>query len=104
MLVEFERLMSKGEENLAPEESRLARLMVVLIEDFEERSYKIPDAAPYEVLQQLMEARDLRQADLLPIFGSRGYISDVVNGKRGISKEHAKKLGEFFHVSPSLFI
>ena len=34
----------------------------------------------------------------------RGYTSDVVNGKRGISKEHAKKLGELFHVSPSLFI
>lgn len=104
MLAEVERLMSQGEENLSAEESRLARLMIVLIEEFESRAYAIPDAAPHEVLQHLMEARGLKQAALLPIFGSRGYTSDIVNGKRGISKEHAKVLGEFFRVSPSLFI
>ena len=51
-----------------------------------------------------MEQNDLRQSDLLAIFGSRGYISDVVNGKRAISKAHAKALGKMFHVSPDLFI
>ena len=104
MLAEVERLMDKGEGNLSPEEGKLLKLMVRLVEDFEERAYPIPDAAPHEVLRHLMEANDLKQADLLPIFGSRGYTSDVVNGKRGISKEHAKALGELFHVSPSLFI
>lgn len=104
LLAEVERLMDKGEENLSPEESKLLKLMVRLIEDFEERAYPIPDAPPHEVLQHLMEAKDLKQADLLPIFGSRGYTSDIVNGKRAISKEYAKQLGEFFHVPPSLFI
>ena len=104
MLGAVERLMAKGEGNLTPEESRLFKLMVRLIEDFEAYAYPIPKVAPHEVLQHLMEARGLRQADLLPIFTSRGYVSDVVNGKRGISKEHAKELGEFFHVSPELFL
>lgn len=104
MLAEVERLMDKGEDKLSPEESKLFRLMVRLIEDFEERAYPIPEAPPHEVLQHLMESNDYKQADLLPIFGSRGYTSDIVNGKRGISKEHAKALGEFFHVSPELFI
>lgn len=104
MLAEVERLMDKGEVSLTPEEGRLLRLMVVLVEDFEGRTYPVRDAAPHEMLRHLMEARGLKQADLLPVFGSRGYTSDIVNGKRGISKEHAKALGEFFHVSPSLFI
>lgn len=104
MLAAVERLMAKGEDKLTPEEGRLFKLMVRLIEDFEESAYPIPDAKPHEVLQHLIEARDLRQADLLPIFGSRGYISDIVNGKRGVSKEHAKELGQFFHVSPELFL
>jgi HTH-type transcriptional regulator/antitoxin HigA len=104
MLAALERLMAKGEENLTLEESRLFKLMVHLIEGFEENTYSIPDAKPHEVLQHLIEARDLRQIDLLPIFGSRGYTSDIVNGKRGISKEHAKELGQFFHVSPELFL
>jgi HTH-type transcriptional regulator / antitoxin HigA len=35
---------------------------------------------------------------------SHGYVSDVVNGKRAISKTHAKALGKMFHVSPEVFI
>jgi antitoxin component HigA of HigAB toxin-antitoxin module len=46
----------------------------------------------------------LRQSDLPPIFGSRGYASNMRNGKRGISKGKAKELAEFFHVSPELFL
>ncbi len=103
-LREVERLMDKGEENLSPEEDALLELMVKLVQDYENEHHAIPDAAPHEVLQHLMEARGLKQADLLPVFGSRGYTSDIVNGKRGISKEHAKALGDFFRVSSSLFI
>jgi HTH-type transcriptional regulator/antitoxin HigA len=51
-----------------------------------------------------MEERGLRQADLVGIIGSRGVVSEVVNGKRTISKSQAKSLGDFFHVEPSLFI
>jgi HTH-type transcriptional regulator / antitoxin HigA len=51
-----------------------------------------------------MEQNDLWQRDLLPIFGSRGYFSDVVNGKPAITKMHAKALGKMFHVSPDVFI
>ena len=104
MLAEVERLIDKGEENLSPEESKLFKLMVRLVEDFEEHAYPIPEAPPHEVLQHLMDSNEYKQADLLPIFGSRGYTSDIVNGKRGISKENAKALGAFFHVSPELFI
>lgn len=104
-LREVESLMDKGEGNLSPEEDALLELMVKLVQDYEEEHHAIPDAAPHEVLQHLMEERGLKQADLLPILGgSRGYTSDIVRGKRGISKEHAKALGEFFHISPSLFI
>jgi HTH-type transcriptional regulator/antitoxin HigA len=51
-----------------------------------------------------MEQWSLKQADLLPIFKSRGYVSDVINAKRAISKAHAKRLAEFFRVSANLFI
>jgi HTH-type transcriptional regulator/antitoxin HigA len=104
ILAEIERLMDKGEGQLTPEEDALFDLMVFLVEDFESRAYPIPSAPPHEVLQFLMEQRDLKQTDLVPVLGSKGYVSDIVNGKRGISKEHARALGEFFHVSPEVFI
>jgi HTH-type transcriptional regulator / antitoxin HigA len=59
---------------------------------------------PHEMVRYLMEQRGLRQADLAPVIGSRAQVSDLVNGRRGISKAQAKKLAQFFHVSAELFI
>jgi HTH-type transcriptional regulator/antitoxin HigA len=55
------------------------------------------------MVKHLMEQRGLRQADLVPLLGSRAQVSDLVNGKRGISKAQVKALAEYFSVSPELF-
>ncbi|MDQ3710885.1 MAG: transcriptional regulator, partial [Acidobacteriota bacterium] len=60
--------------------------------------------APNEILKFLMEERELKQTDLLQIFGSSGVTSEVINGKRSISKVQAKKLAKHFKVSVELFI
>jgi HTH-type transcriptional regulator/antitoxin HigA len=103
MLTEVEKLMDKGDHRTAEEDAAL-ELMVRLIKDYEEEHHSLPDPSPHEMLVYLMGQRNLKQADLLPIFKSRGYVSDVVNGKRAISKAHAKQLAEFFKVSTDLFI
>jgi len=103
MLAEVEKLMTKGE-NMSPEEDALLRLMATLIQDFEEKFYKPKEATPLEVLHHLMDARNLKQSDLLKIFGSKGIASEVVNGKRSISKAQAKALAEYFQVPADLFI
>ena len=51
-----------------------------------------------------MESSGTRQIDLVGIIGSSGVVSEIVNGKRGISKAQAKALSEYFKVSSSLFI
>ncbi len=101
---EIGRLLRKGYDKLSAEEQKLLALISRLIEDYENRTFPVPTSQPYETLQFLMEQNDLRQADLVKIFGSRGRVSEVVNGKRAISKAQAKSLGEFFRVSPELFI
>jgi HTH-type transcriptional regulator / antitoxin HigA len=98
-----EPLLKKGESR-TPEESALCDLLLKLIDDYQERHTIIPDLSPHELLQALLEESGKRQADLLPIFGSRSRVSDAVNGKRAISKEQAKRLGEYFRVSPAAFI
>jgi HTH-type transcriptional regulator/antitoxin HigA len=50
-----------------------------------------------------MEANDLRQKDLVPIFGSESIVSEVLNEKRGINKNHIEKLSKRFNVSPAVF-
>jgi HTH-type transcriptional regulator / antitoxin HigA len=67
-------------------------------------SFSIPEAPGYRVLLTLMENRSIKQADLLPFFGSRGIALEVYNGKRAISKAQAKKLGVSFGISPAVII
>ena len=105
---ENERLLALVEpmmnRDLSPEEEKLFDLLVKLIEDFEDRHYPMGQRSPAEMLNFLMEQRDLRQRDIVHLFGSSGVASEVINGKRAISKKHAKALAEFFRVSPELFI
>jgi len=98
-----ENLMRKGDE-MSKEEEALLDLLSLLIETFERRHYKIKKSTPRAILNELITANRLKQSDLLPVFGSKGRVSEVVNGKRDISKEQAKKLATFFHVSADLFI
>lgn len=101
-LAEVSKLMQLGEA-ISPAQERLLKLLVSLIENFESHHYQLKAATPLEILTELMNDRGLKQKDLLPVFGSQGIASEVLNGKRKISKAHAKALGEFFHVSSSLF-
>jgi HTH-type transcriptional regulator / antitoxin HigA len=87
-----------------PEEDALLELLIILIEKFEEASYPVPNVEPDRMLLHLMEARNMRQEELVGVIGSRGVVSEIVNGKRSISKAQAKALSQLFHVSPSLFI
>ncbi len=102
LLVEAEKLMDKGEQRTTQEDAAL-ELMVRLIKDYEEEHHALRDPSPREMLAYLMEKRGLKQADLVPIFNSRGYVSDVI-GKRAISKAHARRLAVYFKVSADLFI
>jgi HTH-type transcriptional regulator/antitoxin HigA len=99
---ELERLDER--ERLSPEESELAELLTVLIDQYEERRYPIRKASPRQTLKHLMEARNLTQKDLWKLFGSKGITSEVFHGKRSISKAQARKLAEFFHVGVELFV
>jgi HTH-type transcriptional regulator / antitoxin HigA len=90
--------------NRTPEELALYRLLVMLIETYEEKQFPVPASLPHEMLQYLMESSGTRQVDLVGLLGSSGVVSEIVNGKRAISKAQAKALADRFKVSPSLFI
>jgi HTH-type transcriptional regulator/antitoxin HigA len=51
-----------------------------------------------------METSGRTAKDLLPVLGTRGRVSEVLSGKRSISKQQAKKLASLFKVTVDLFI
>jgi HTH-type transcriptional regulator/antitoxin HigA len=92
------------EEKLAPEKTEYLELLVTLVEAYERERVKVPKGSPHDILRELMDARDMKQADLARLVGSSGTASEIFNGKREISKALAKKLGEHFSVPHSLFL
>jgi HTH-type transcriptional regulator/antitoxin HigA len=103
LLAELKDLDLRAEQ-LTPEEREYSELLTVLIEAFEDGHYALEGSTPGSRLRSLMEEHGLRQRDLLGVFGSRGIASEVVSGKRAISKAQAKKLAELFHVPADLFL
>lgn len=100
-----EKIMDKGENNISPEEGRLMELLVRLIVDFEDKAYPMGETAtPLGVLKSLIDDHGLNQRDLFDIFGSQSIVSEVLNGKRSITKAAAKKLGVRFNLPADLFI
>jgi HTH-type transcriptional regulator/antitoxin HigA len=56
------------------------------------------------MLAFLLEQRGLEPHDLWAVVGSKSRVSEMLSGKRAISKAQAKKLAAFFHVPLDLFI
>lgn len=92
-----------GKEHPAPEEEMYAQVLLTLIEAYEGEHYAVPDAPPIDVLRALMDANNLRQKDLVSIFGSESIVSEVLHKKRALNKSHIQKLSKRFHVSPAVF-
>lgn len=103
MLAKAEKLIDKGEK-LTAEEQALLRLMTHLIQDFEDKNYQLNASTPRGILLELMDARGVKPSELWGVLGSKGTTSEVISGKRGISKAQARALAQFFNVSPELFI
>ncbi len=99
----LEELDSKGSRMTAAER-RMADLLTLLIEDFEEKHYAVKAASPVDVLNELMEANHLKQKDMLDVFGTPSIVSEVLHGKRQLTTEHIRRLSRRFHVSAEVFV
>lgn len=95
--------LDRRSKTLTPAEKEMAELLTLLIRDFEEKRYQLPRAKPLEALRFLIEQHGLKQKDLVDVFGTPSIVSEVLNGKRELNKDHIKRLSLRFHVSPELF-
>lgn len=75
------------------------------IEEFESKNYPFEPVKPNDYLLYLLENRNIKRKELIgPVFNSESALSRACNGKRKITVEQAKKLGEFFSVDYTVFL
>jgi len=85
-------------------EDRYLELLTVLIDRYEEEHHAVEAPDPIAALKELMLVNGVSQAKLSHLLGSSGIVSEVLSGKRALSKTHIKKLCDLFSVSADLFV
>jgi len=80
------------------------QLLTLLIEKWDEDNNTFEDLDPIALLHSLMKEHHLKPKDLVEVLElSKGYVSDILNYKKGLSKEVIRKLAERFKVSQEAF-
>jgi HTH-type transcriptional regulator/antitoxin HigA len=79
-------------------------LLTLLIEKWDEEHNSFQEVDPIRLLHSLMEDHKLKPKDLVDLLGvSKGYVSEILNYKKGLSKEVIRKLAAHFKVSQEAF-
>jgi HTH-type transcriptional regulator / antitoxin HigA len=79
-------------------------LLTLLIERWDEEHNTFDDVDPVALLRALLKEHNLKAKDLVEMLGvSKGLVSDILNYKKGMSKEIIRKLSEHFKLSQEAF-
>ena len=98
---QIDRLLDQNE--LSSEESDYLNVLGVLVLEYEQAQESIPDIYGIELLKVLIQERQLRQKDLVPIFKTESIVSDILSEKRRLTVRHIQELAQFFNLSPAVF-
>lgn len=96
-------LMEKPEDDISEEEGRLLEMLSILIDEYENRAHPLPKAEPRQMLAFLLEEKGMKPSDLWAVL-PKSRVSEILSGKRGISKAQAKQLAELLRVPVELFL
>jgi HTH-type transcriptional regulator/antitoxin HigA len=83
-LEKVQKILSKGD-SLSREETDQLELLSVLIESYENSKYPIEPPDPVDAILFRMEEKGLKQADLIPYFGTSSRVSEVLKRKRPLT-------------------
>jgi len=79
-------------------------LLTLLIEKWDVEHSTLNEVNPIELLHSLMNDHNLKAKDMVKILGvSKGLVSDILNYKKGLSKEIIRILSSYFKVSQEAF-
>lgn len=81
-----------------------AKLLALIIEDYENKHISIPEPDPIEAIKFMMEQSQMSQKQLVEILGNKGNVSKILNKKRRLSLEMIRKLSKSLHLPVEILI
>lgn len=79
-------------------------LLLLLVKDYEDKHYPILPLDPIEVIKLKLEEKGLKQKDLEHIIGSKGYVSQVLSGKKELTLKMVKGLHRYLGISADILL
>ena len=89
---------------LGTELSDELEILVMLIDKYEEKHWFISEPEPVAAIKVRMEQMHLKQKDLIPYIGNKSKVSEVLNGKVGLSLSMISKLASGLHIPLEVLI
>ena len=88
------------------DQDRFLETLTILVASYEDKHHQIDvDAvSPIGALEFLLKEHDLSGRDLGRILGQPQLGGKILRGERKLSKQHIRKLCDYFKVSPELFL
>jgi len=98
----LETLIDRGKKSKAAQDE--IELLTLLIERYDEEHNILKDSDPIELLKYLMKENKMKAVDLAKLLKvSAGLVSDMLNYKKGLSKETIRILSERFKLRQDAF-
>jgi HTH-type transcriptional regulator/antitoxin HigA len=99
---QLETLLDSGSKSKATKDE--IDLLTLLIEKYDDEHNTFVEVDPIRLLHSFMSDHNLKAKDLVDILDiSKGYVSDILNYKKGLSKDVIRKLAERFKVNQEAF-
>lgn len=74
-------------------------ILSILVDDYENKHHPIEPLDPIEAIKVEMEEKGLKQKDLVPYFGSKEMVSQVLSRKRPLTLKIIRNLHQHFGIS-----
>ena len=101
---DLEKLTLKYDSKPSVDLLDLIDTITLLIEQYDEENTQLMNVDPIQLIKSLMQENNLKQKDLVDLLHvSKGHLSDILNYKKGLSKNVIRILSERFKVRQSAF-
>lgn len=98
----LEELIGRNKKTKAVQDE--IELISLLIDDYDLKHNTFKDADPIELIRSLMKDHKMKAVDLAKLLNvSEGLVSDMLNYKKGLSKETIRLLSERYKLNQMAF-
>jgi HTH-type transcriptional regulator / antitoxin HigA len=103
-LAEAQALVARLGTSDDPADVAQLRAQSLILAAYEAERWPCAPASVAEVVHYIMDQHDLSPADLAPVLGARSRVTEVLNGRRGLSLAMIRRMRSTFHVSADILI